>query len=56
MEASGIEADPEAPEVPASHEGPGTGVNERVYFVAPDAMSAWKKLPNLAPEDLATAR
>lgn len=56
VEASGIEPDPDAPEVPASHEAPGTGVNERVYFVAPDAMSPWKKLPNLSPEDIATSR
>ncbi len=56
VEAQGIEADPDAPEPPANMEAPGSGVNERVYFVAADAMSAWKKLPNLLPEEIGVSR
>ena len=37
-------------------EGRGTGVNELTYYVAHDALSDWKRLPDLSYKDLIMAR
>jgi radial spoke head protein 4A len=37
-------------------EARGTGVNKYSYFVAPDALSAWTRLPDLSPADVKAAR
>lgn len=43
-------------EKPADFEARGTGVNQFVYWVAHDALSEWKQLPDLLPKDLSAAR
>ena len=37
-------------------EAPGTGVNELTYYVACDALSEWKRLPDLSYKEMQAAR
>ena len=59
MEVIGAEAgdeEAEEGEREADFEAKGTGVNENTYYVAENSLSEWKKLPDLAPQEIEASR
>ena len=48
--------EPVAEEKEAEQEEKGTGVNKYTYFVTNSPFSPWKRLPDLAPSHIETAR
>jgi len=52
----GEEGADEEGEKDADFEAKGTGVNKFTYFVTPDSLSAWSRLPDISPKDIAASR
>lgn len=52
----GEEEGEDAAEKDADFEAKGTGVNKYTYFVTPDSLSAWTRLPDISPKDIAASR